>query len=275
MNVKEYIESGILEAYVLGALDETERAAVEANMAQYPEIASEVAAIEEAMLGYAQHYAEEPPAFLQDTVWNTIRQQAPAASVTTDIRPQIIPLGREYSARIRWQRAAVWIALIGSLLTNFLLWFERSGQQQQQLAMQQQVDSLGRRQQHMDTMLTAYRFERDMLLDPDMQTVVMRPMKPGEKMGGMVFFNKQRGDLYLALHNMPEPPKGKQYQLWVIRDGKPVDMGVIANEMTGKGGVEKMPKTVTAGEAFAISLEKEGGSPTPTMEEIKVMGKAS
>lgn len=265
-----------MEAYLLGALDETERAAVEANMAQYPEIAAEAAAIEEGLLGYAQLAAEEPPAFLQDTIWTAIRQQAPAAPVATDIHPQIIPLGRERSANIRWQRAAVWIALIGSLLTNFLLWFERGEQQNRQLAMQQQADSLGRQQRHMDSILSAYRHERDMILDPDMQTVVMRPMKPGEKMGGMIYINKQKGDMYLSLHNMPEPPRGMQYQLWVIRDGKPVDMGVIPNNMAGKGGMEKMSKGVTgSGEAFAISLEKEGGSPTPTMEEIKVMGKVS
>jgi len=31
---------------------------------------------------------------------------------------------------------------------------------------------------------------------------------------------------------------------------------------------------VTNGEAFAITLEKEGGSPVPTMQNLYVLGKA-
>ena len=60
------------------------------------------------------------------------------------------------------------------------------------------------------------------------------------------------------------PPKGMQYQLWVIKGDKPVDMGMIPNDMVEEGGMMKMNKTTQDGQAFAISLEKEGGNPTPT-----------
>ena len=59
---------------------------------------------------------------------------------------------------------------------------------------------------------------------------------------------------------MQQTPTGKQYQLWAIVDGKPVDAGVINNCI----GLCKMKK-IDHAEAFAITLEKEGGSPTPTL----------
>jgi len=68
---------------------------------------------------------------------------------------------------------------------------------------------------------------------------------------------------------------GKQYQMWVIQDGKPVSMGVIPDELVIQGGMTKLEMQVTNGQAFAISLEKTGGSPVPTMEQIQVLGKAS
>lgn len=273
MDVKAYIESGILEAYALGSLEAAERAGVEVNLALYPEIAAELAAIEEGMLGYARLYAQEPPAFLEQQIWDTIREQPEAPEVPA---PRIIPLqGRERSRQVRWQRAAIWIALLGSLLTNLLLWFERSRQQDQQLAMQQQVDSLGRRQWEMAGLLAAYEKERNMFMDPDMQPVVMHSMQPGHDMAGVVLFSRQKGDMYLALHNLPMPPRGKQYQLWVMQNGKPVDMGTISNDMIGQKTMKKMGRSVTGGEAFAISLEKEGGSPTPDMQAIQVMGKVT
>ena len=54
MNIKEYISSGILEAYVLGALSEEEQVQVVADIAAYPELAAEVAAIETTMQQFAE-----------------------------------------------------------------------------------------------------------------------------------------------------------------------------------------------------------------------------
>jgi anti-sigma-K factor RskA len=50
-------------------------------------------------------------------------------------------------------------------------------------------------------------------------------------------------------------------------------MGVISNDIVEKGMMSKLPMSVTSGQAFAISLEKDGGNPTPT--EVMVLGKAS
>ena len=75
----------------------------------------------------------------------------------------------------------------------------------------------------------------------------------------------------IDVQSLPAAPQGKQYQLWSIVDGKPLDIGMIDNAFTGK--VLKMKNTKAGSAAFAITLEKEGGNPTPTMEEMYVMGK--
>ena len=83
-----------------------------------------------------------------------------------------------------------------------------------------------------------------------------------------VFWN-ENNQVFLNPKNLPAAPTGKQYQLWAIVDGKPVDMGMY--DPNNKSLVQEM-KTVSKPQAFAITLEKEGGSPTPTMEEMYVMG---
>ena len=50
MDIKEYIESGILELYVYGALTETESREVSAILKEHPEVEKEVEEIEAAML---------------------------------------------------------------------------------------------------------------------------------------------------------------------------------------------------------------------------------
>lgn len=278
MNIKEYIESGILEAYVLGALTEGERAAVEADMVMYPELAQEIAAIEAAMQSFAEANAEEPPAHMQQQIWNAIQQQSAPQSVpepqpAQEAKPQPKPKVVEFAppaapARPSWQRAAVWAAVGVSVLTNFMLLSQRNKTKEEIALMTSQMDSLKASQQQV---LAEYKKGRDMLVDTSMKTVVMRSMQPGKEMTGMMFWSKVTGESYLTIHAMPMPEKGKQYQLWVIQDGKPVSMGVIDNNLVANAGMMyKIPMQVKGGQAFAISLEKEGGNPTPT--EVMAVG---
>ena len=67
-------------------------------------------------------------------------------------------------------------------------------------------------------------------------------------------------------------PSDKQYQLWAIVDGKPVDGGMILTSKRGdKYRIQKM-KTFGKAEAFAVTLEDEKGNPTPK-GPMFVMGK--
>lgn len=274
MNIKEYIESGILEAYTLGALEDGERADVERNIAMYPELAAELAAIEETMLKMAEEQAVTPPDFMLERIWIDLNEEAPTTKVEEPvIVPKTIPLVQPATTKPSWQRAAVWAAVVVSVLTNIVLLSQRNSSREQQDILAARVDSMNAAQLQLAATLDAYKKEKEILAAPGMQTIVMR--KDGNNsMAGMVYWSKDKGDTYLALHNMPMPPKGKQYQLWVIQDGKPVDMGVISNDMVARGGMmQKIPMTVFSGQAFAISLEKEGGNPTPT--EVYMVGATS
>lgn len=279
MDIKGYIESGILEAYVLDALSPQERTEVAANIARYPELADEVKAIEEGMLSFAKAGAEEPPFYLKEQVWDAIVQENSKLEVPVQKQESASNV-REFpatqpAARSSWQRAAIWAAFLVSALTNFILLSQRNKVQQQQVVMQSRMDSMNLQQQVLAQTLSAYSREREMLADTSMQAVVMKTMQPGHPMAATVYWSKGKGEAYLAIQKLPMPPQGKQYQMWVIQDGKPVSMGVIADVMVEKGMVTKLPMQVTSGQAFAISLEKEGGSATPTMEQIQVMGKPS
>ncbi len=62
MNLKPYIESGILEMYVLGLLAEDEQKGVGRMLLVYPALKAELSAIEEALEIYAQKNAITPNA---------------------------------------------------------------------------------------------------------------------------------------------------------------------------------------------------------------------
>jgi anti-sigma-K factor RskA len=69
-------------------------------------------------------------------------------------------------------------------------------------------------------------------------------------------------------NKMPQAASGKQFQLWAIVDNKPVDAGVI-DACTGLCKMKNIPRA----SAFAITLEKKGGSATPSLDQMYVLGK--
>lgn len=270
VDTKEYIESGILEAYVLDALTPEEKLRVARDIAQHPELAAEVRAIEEGMLAFAQAGAGQPPAFLKDHIWDAIAREQEGARPQTNVRP--LSPG---TAKPSWQRAAIWAAFLVSILTNFMLLSQRNKLKEERTAMQLQMDTVKRQQQFLADAVANYTREKEMLADTAMQPVIMKTMQPGHPMAATVYWSRQKGETYLVIQKMPPPPSGMQYQMWVIQDGKPVSMGVLSDDIVVPGAITRLPMQVTSGQAFAISLEKEGGSPTPTMEQIQVMGKPS
>lgn len=68
MNLQTYIESGILELYVMGVLEESANAEVQDMLIKYPELAVEIAAIEKALENYALQHAIEPSVGLKGKI---------------------------------------------------------------------------------------------------------------------------------------------------------------------------------------------------------------
>ena len=83
-----------------------------------------------------------------------------------------------------------------------------------------------------------------------------------------VYWSASKNATYLAIRNLPEPPADKQYQLWAIVDKKPVDAGVFEYNLSE---IQSM-KVFEEAQAFAVTLEPEGGSKSPTLEKMYVLG---
>ena len=86
----------------------------------------------------------------------------------------------------------------------------------------------------------------------------------------LVHYNVEKSNTFLEVKNLRAAPAGKQYQLWAIVDGQPTDMGVFDID-TGAYALTEVP-FVENPQAFAVTLEKEGGSTVPTMDQMFMIG---
>jgi anti-sigma-K factor RskA len=79
------------------------------------------------------------------------------------------------------------------------------------------------------------------------------------------------GSLYLSdegmvatFESLPSAGRRRSYQLWAIADGKPVSIGVIEDS----GRVVRLLEWQGRADAFAVTIEPEGGSPVPTSDPV-------
>lgn len=265
MNIEDYIASGKLESYAMGICTDAEKAEVESMLQQYPALKSELEEIEKAIEAYGDAHAVKPANKVRDHVMQTIRNQSRETPV--------IPLQSSSeirSKKFNWLAAASIALLIGSAIGNVMLYNKYQATHSKVLALESEKTYLANDLQKTRTSFEQTNNMLAMINSPKTMMVEMKgmPMSPESK--AMIFWNQESADVYLSVASLPEPPSEMQYQLWAIVDGVPVDAGMI--DMSVKDSMPHKMKSFENASAFAVSLEKKGGSPTPNMEAIYVMG---
>ena len=109
--------------------------------------------------------------------------------------------------------------------------------------------------------------EYNVVLNPDFIAITMKGLPISPEATSIVYWNKEDGTVYVNANNLPAPEQGKQYQLWALKGGQPVNAGMI--DMNGK--IQFM-ENISSADAFAVTLEPAGGSPSPTLELLYVIG---
>ncbi len=269
MNIQEYIESGILESYLLGVTSPAESAEVERLVEEYPALQMELMALQGTLENYALQFEQEPPATLKNSV-----MEALTIEQTNTGKPSLeLPLPKESESNIKplrtnntWQMAASWVLLALSIAGNVWFFTNWRNSEEKVLALESQNQILAHEGQ---TLKANYQEEVAILQSPYVKIVPLAGQKDFPTASAVVYFDQTRESVYLSGLKLPTAPAGKQYQLWAIVDGKPVDAGMI----DGNSMLLKMRSFSTAA-AFAISLENTGGSTTEAGPKgaIYVMG---
>lgn len=283
MDIKEYISSGIIEAYVMGLASEEEVRILECIQKHSPEVQQAILDAQNTLEDFASREAIAPPPALKSAIWAKIQeeggelqasesnsaqtvQQTPILeeAVSTPTSPLYPSVSTEASkSPLKWYAIAASILLLASIGLN--LYFNNA-----QNDFKAELATLSTSQKTNEIALNNLRSKWEMVNNPAIKTIPLAGVAKHPDMKAMVYFEQQSNNVYLTLENLPKAPQDQQYQLWAIVDGKPVSLGVFDQDSTT--AVQKM-SAVNAAQAFAITLEKRGGSPTPTMENMYVMGK--
>lgn len=270
MDIKDYISSGIIEAYVMGLASEEEMSILDCIQKHNPEVRQAILEAQITLEDFASQQAIAPPPNLKAAIWAKITDENQETPVVEQqqTEPKTAPLYPTQSTNtnnqtLKWFAVAASILLVASISLNFYL-NNAENKTNEQLA------AITAAQKNTDLAFQNLKSKWDMANNPAVKTIPLLGVEKHPDMKAMVYLENSSNLVYLTLENLPVTPKDQQYQLWAIVDGKPVSLGVYDQE--SELAVQKMA-AVAAAQAFAITLEKRGGVESPTMENMYVMGK--
>ena len=103
-------------------------------------------------------------------------------------------------------------------------------------------------------------------------TITVKLAPAAETVGsGVVKYNGRMGMVVYSAQ-LPAPPAGKSYQMWLVRaNGAPINAGVMEKGAHAIGPVwmAEVPANAEA-KAFAVTLEPAGGVPQPTGPKVLI-----
>ena len=265
MDIKAYIESGILELYVAGTLSEKENKEVYALMQQHPEILQEVLEIEAAIIKLTASTSQRDN--------NHILQHIKKALGFNDYDTKVISIAKP---KYNWLTYTGWAASI--VLAVGLFWTMNQNKQLkydvqtaeiQQSILEIQIADAKNSLEEANTLVSVLR-------DENITEVPLAGQGNFANTYAKVYWNKNTQRLFLDAQGLPEPPEGKVYQLWSLKLSPltPTSLGTIDTFTTDDNKIFEI-ENLNESEAFGITLEPAGGSATPTMEQLYTLGVVS
>lgn len=271
-DVKAYIESGILELYVLGDISAEEKAQVEEMAAKYAEVRAEITEIEKSMELYAVEHALEPSEQLRNRVLNSLivnlGDDNTFSKTTThqdddNIRP--LPVARVNNF-FKYAFAACLTLLLISIYGLVNLYSKLQDTNTQLAALQTDNTKIANQVSLRDNELQVYR-------DTTFKVLKLKGTAKTPTAAMILAWNSVSKKVMVDMPSMklPQHDEKHQYQLWALVNGKPVDMGVFNEAKADTAGVKEM-KSIASAQGFAVTLEPNGGSINPTMDQMVVIG---
>lgn len=259
MDIKSYIESGILELYVAGQLSEKENQEVAALIDQHPELLAEVEAIEAAVLQLSSSLSSNGKSF------SAIKDQIQDSGDT-----KVVQLPSKSNSWITYSGWAASLLLAGSLLwtinTKDQLQDDLQTADIEKSYLEQQIEAA-------KNDLAATKNLLDVLRDRDIISVPLGGQANFETTYAKVYWDKKDNTIYLDAQGLPEAPEGKVYQVWslTLNPLTPTSLGTIDDFNTDDNKIFTIANA-NESQAFGITLEPKGGSESPTMEQLHTLG---
>ena len=245
-DVKQFLESSLLEEYVLGIIDPEQVPEVEKYIRESREVQSVYNDLQEQMELLAKKAGIPPPPGTKEAIIVEIDRTHP-----------IVKKPLNYH---RWWSVAATLAAL--VLSVWLLQLNT-----QQASLKRDMAKLGSEFAALQNKYEQQQLQEQqwkVLAGVDMEKYRLSGNEKAPELELVAYWNEEVQASFLHLLSTPELPKGKCLQLWADVDGEMISVDILPKE---PGQIVSIPFKKDA-TSLNITIEPEGGSEHPTVADL-------
>lgn len=242
--IRIFLDSDLLEKYLLGATTTEETLQVERYIAMHPEVREAYDELQENLASYAKMHALKAPEGLKDQILFKIKQE-----------------NRKGSKFYKFAVAASIVAMLfaGS---SYFFYNQNKNLQEKNTLVNNKIKDL---ELDMKVQLEDLRKQYIVLNNPNTKRYRVNGNRKAKDLKAVAYINPVKKLSYINVSHLPQLPEDQCFQMWAEVNGELVNLGVIKKS----GDKERLLALPYANKAVGyITIEPKGGNETPTVKNI-------
>ncbi|MBT8210935.1 MAG: anti-sigma factor [Eudoraea sp.] len=242
--IRIFLDTDLLEKYLLGNTSLEESQQVERYIAMYPEVRKTYDELQENLETFAKMHALKTPEGLKTKILVRIRAQQ--------------------AGRRKFRRYAIAATFAAFIFagSSYFFWNQSQNLQQENTIVNNKIKTL---EADMRSQLEDVRNQFIVLNNPSTRKYMVNGNKKASELKAVAYINPVKKLSYINVRNLPHLPEDKCYQMWAEVNGEMVNLGVI-KEIQDKDKLLALPYAEKA--ISYITIEPKGGNDTPTVQNI-------
>jgi len=242
--IRIFLDTDLLEKYLLGTTSQEESMQVERYIAMYPEVRKTYNELQENLETFAKMHAIKTPEGLKAKILHKIKAQN--------------------AGRRRFRQYAIAASVTAFLFagSSYFFWNQNQSLQEENTVVNNMIKNL---EEDMREQLEDVRNQFIVLNNPQTKKYMVNGNKKAKELKAVAYINPVKKLSYINVRNLPNLPEDQCYQMWAEVNGEMVNLGVIKN-VDNKDKLRALPYAENA--ISYITIEPKGGNETPTVQNI-------
>lgn len=247
--VQKFLDSGLLDKYLIGATTASETVAVESFMLKHPEVKEEYDMLQDQLELVAKTQAVRPPSYTLDVILDTINEKP------------VMHLQSKRKVSYWWSVAASVAALIFAG-TSYTLYTNNQKLSNENNTIVEEIFDLRDDIQQNNSKLDDVMRQFMKLNNPETEKYVLRGNNRAEDLKTVAYINSIEKSSLIDVVSLPEISEEQSYQLWAQMQDKMVNLGILDIEDRKLKSVPYIEDALS----LNITIEPKGGNNNASLE---------
>lgn len=242
--IRIFLDSDLLEKYLMGTTSMEETLQVERYIAMHPEVRDSYNELQENLESYAKLHALKAPEGLKEQILLKIRQEKRSGS-------------KFYKYAVAASIAAIIFAS-----ASFFFYNQNKNLEEKNTIVNNKIKDL---EMDMKVQLEDLRNQYIVLNNPNTRKYSVNGNTKAKELKAVAYINPVKKLSYINVSHLPQLPQDQCFQMWAEVNGELVNLGVI-KKFDDKEQLLALPYADKA--IGYITIEPKGGNATPTVKNI-------